>query len=90
MAALSPYVRDQFTEGERAVLYIVAADIREHGFCRCTNKEIVDRAGIKLTLTRSALRKARQLGLLNIQYREQWRGKNLANIVTMACERWKE
>ncbi|MEL4073572.1 hypothetical protein WKW50_26190, partial [Ochrobactrum sp. GPK 3] len=40
MAALPPHLRDYFTEGERAVLYIVAADIRQHESCCCTNKEI--------------------------------------------------
>ncbi|OKP00804.1 hypothetical protein [Xenorhabdus eapokensis] len=90
MAALPPYARDQFTEGERAVLYIVAADIRQHGSCRCTNKEIGDRAGVCLTTTRNALRKARQHGLLNIRQRPQWRGKNLSNIITMACKLWRK
>lgn len=88
MAALPPHVRELFTEGERAVLYIVAADIRQYGSCRCTNKDIGDRAGVKVTTTRNALRKARQHGLVHIQHREQWRGKNLANIVTLACKRW--
>ncbi len=88
MAALPPHVRDCFTEGERAVLYIVAADIRQNGSCRCTNKEIGDRAGVGLTTTRNALRKACQHGLLSIQHREQWRGKNLANILRMTCQRW--
>lgn len=88
MAALPPHVRDVFTEGERAALYIVAADGRQHGSCRCTNKEIGDRAGVGLTTVRNALRKAKQHGLLNVQHREQWRGKNFANIVTLACKRW--
>ncbi len=88
MAALPPHVRDCFTEGERAVLYIVTADIRQHGSCRCTNKEIGDRAGVGLTTTRNALRKACQRGLLSIQNREQWRGKNLANIIRIKCESW--
>jgi hypothetical protein len=88
MAALPPHARGLFTEGERSVLYIVAADVRQYGSCRCTNKEIGDRAGVKITTTRNALRKARQHGLIHIQHREQWRGKNLANVVTLACKRW--
>ncbi|MDE9463077.1 hypothetical protein [Xenorhabdus bovienii] len=88
MAALSPEWRDTFTEGERAVLYIIAADCREQGSCRCTNKEIGDRAGVGLTTTRNALRKARQHGLLNVRIRIRWGAKNLANIVTLACKRW--
>lgn len=66
MAALPPHLRDCFTEGERSILYIVAADIRQYGSCRCTNKEIGDRAGVGLTTTRNALRKARLHGLLDI------------------------
>ncbi|MEL4073135.1 hypothetical protein WKW50_23660 [Ochrobactrum sp. GPK 3] len=70
------------------MLYIVAADIRQHESCCCTNKEIGDRAGVGLTTTRNALRKAREHGLLDIQQREQWRGKNLANVIRMTCKRW--
>lgn len=88
MAALPPYIRGLFTEGERAVLYIVVSDIQHRNSCCCTNKEIADRAGVGVTTTRNALRKARNHGLLNIQHREQWRGKNLANIVTLTCKRW--
>lgn len=80
---------DQFTEGERAVLYIVASDIYEQGSCRCTNMEISDRAGVGLTTKRNALRKAKAYNLLNVQHRAQWRGKNLANIVTMVCKYWR-
>lgn len=88
MAALPAHMRGVFTEGERAVLYIVAAEKRQNGSCRCTHQEIADRAGVGKTTTRNALRKAYQHGLISVHQRPQWRGKNLPNIVTIACKRW--
>lgn len=88
MAALPPHVRDSFTEGERAVLYIVASDCRQHNACTSSVKEIGDRAGVGVTTVRNALRKARHLALLLVEERPQWRAKNLTNIVKIACQRW--
>lgn len=88
MAALPPNVRDRFTEGERAVLYIVASDCRQHGSCGSSVKEIGDRAGVGATTVRNALRRARRLGLLDIAERPQWRSKHLPNLVKILCRRW--
>lgn len=88
-SVLPQQLSGMFTEGERAVLYIVASDIRQTGQCCCTNKEIGDRAGVGLTTTRNALRKARTHGLISVEHREQWRGKNLSNIVRIVCTYWK-
>lgn len=88
MAALPPHVRASFTEGERAVLYIIAADCRQHGNCKSSVKEIGDRAGVGVTTVRNALRRARLIRLLTITERPQWRAKNLANIVKVVCPRW--
>lgn len=88
MAALPAHIRDVFTEGERAVLYIVAADQREHGKCDCSHQEIADRAGVGKTTTRNAMRKAYQHGLIAVQQRPQWRGKNLPNSVKVICQSW--
>lgn len=89
MAGLPPHIREMFSEGERAVLYIVADDVYRRGSCSCSNKEIGDRAGVGLTTVRNTLRKARQMNLIRVQHREQWRGKNLTNIVTLLCKRWR-
>ncbi|TIP10574.1 hypothetical protein [Mesorhizobium sp.] len=88
MAALPPFVRDRFTEGERAVLYVVASDCRQHGSCRSSVKEIGDRAGVGVTTVRNALRRARCLGLLAVTERPQWRAKHLPNLVKIVCRRW--
>jgi hypothetical protein len=88
MAALPPHVRDSFTEGERAALYIVAADCRQHGFCKSSMKEIGDRAGVGMTTVRNALRRARLMRLIGITERPQWRAKHLTNMVKIVCPRW--
>lgn len=88
MAALPPNVRDRFTEGERAVLYIVASDCRQHGSCGSSVKEIGDRADVGATTVRNALRRARHLGLLDITDRPQWRARHLPNLVKIQCRRW--
>lgn len=87
-ASMPPHLLKSFTEGARAVMYIIAADCRQYGSCRSTAKELADRAGVGLTTVRNALRKARELSLVNIQHRDQWRGKHLSNIVTIACIKW--
>ena len=88
MAALPPHVRDSFTEGERAALYIIAADCRQHGSCQCSIKEIGDRAGVGITTVRNALRRARLLRLIGTTECPQWRAKHLTNVVKIVCPRW--
>lgn len=89
LAALPPAEDyEGFTEGERAALYIVAADVRELGTCRCTVAEIADRAGVGQTTARNAIRKARERGLLKVAHRPQWRNKWLSNIITIVCKTW--
>lgn len=88
MEALPPSMREHFTEGERAVLYIIAADCRQNGSCHSWIQQIADRAGVGKTTVRNAIRQARNLGLLEDRHREQWRGKNLSNIVKIICRDW--
>lgn len=88
MAALPPHVRDRFTEGERAALYIIAADCRQHGSCQCSAKEIGDRAGVGITTVRNAIRRARLMRLIGVTERPQWRAKHLTNVVKIICPRW--
>lgn len=89
LAALPPTEEYRgFTEGERATLYIIAADMREFGACRCTAGEIADRAGVGVTTVRNAIRKAKHRGLIRVTNRPQWRNKWLSNVITIVCETW--
>lgn len=85
MASLKPEFRDLFTEGERAVLYIIMSDWKRHGRCDRSVKEIGDRAGVGPTTVRNALRKATRAGidLLQVTERRQYRAKNLTNVITV-------
>lgn len=89
LAALPPADEyEGFTEGERAALYIVAADMRELGACKCTVAEIADRAGVGPTTVRNAIRKAKERQLIKVDHRPQWRNKWLANVIVIICKRW--
>lgn len=87
MASIRPEFRDRFTEGERAALYIIMSDWRQHRRCTRSVKEIGDRAGVGPTTVRNALRKASQLGLIRITERRQWRAKNLPNVIVVVHHR---
>jgi hypothetical protein len=54
----------EFTPGEDAALGIIADECRVHGFCDLSNDAIAARAGGHRTTVQSALRKARELGLI--------------------------
>lgn len=52
-----------FTEGERAVLSIVIDAQQDQP--RLSAKELGEQAGVSVTTVRGAMRKAREIGLLN-------------------------
>ena len=62
MGAMPPDLASKFTEGERAVLAIVAIDVYRHGYCRRRSPEIAALAG--MAAARPAIRAAEELGLL--------------------------
>ena len=59
----------EFTLGEDATLCIIADECRVHGLCDLSNDAIAARAGRHRTTVQSALRKARELGLIIVQNR---------------------
>ncbi len=85
-SVLRPEFRGLFTEGERAVLYIVISDWRQRGRCDCSVEEIGDRAGVGKTTVRNSLRKASQFGIVQITERRRWRAKNLPNVIKVIHE----
>ena len=62
MGAMPPDLASKFTEGERAVLAIIAIDVYRHGYCRRRSPEIAALAG--MAAARPAIRAAEELGLL--------------------------
>ncbi|MEW6454410.1 MAG: hypothetical protein AB1490_27475, partial [Pseudomonadota bacterium] len=47
--SMPPQLRENYTEGERAVLWVIAAEVRAKGTCVLTIGEIADRAGVRRT-----------------------------------------
>jgi hypothetical protein len=73
----------EFTLGEDAALCIIADECRVHGFCDLSNDAIAARAGGHRTTVQSALRKARELGLITVQNRGR-----LTNVVRIIAPEW--
>src|SRR3954464_11295224 len=59
-----PELVDQFTQGEHAVITVVAGEIARAGACTWCLDRIAAIAGVCKTLVRDAIRKARSVGLL--------------------------
>jgi hypothetical protein len=88
--ALPPGIRVRFTEGERAVLYVVGCEVKRQGICDWPIDKIAALAGVCRTTVQNALRWAERISLLTIQVREMGGGrKNLTNIVRIVSPEWK-
>lgn len=62
---MPPQLAARFTEGERAALAIVLWEIRDHGSCDLSNRQIVKRSGACLSLHKRAIRLGVADGLLH-------------------------
>jgi predicted DNA-binding protein (UPF0251 family) len=88
-SALPETLRHHFTEGERAVLCIIAFEMKRHGVCDLSIDEIADRAGVGRTTVQNALHEARRLGLIKVTERPVRGKKSLTNLVEVASAEWK-
>jgi hypothetical protein len=85
---MPPALAMQFTVGERAVLYVVAAEVKRRGQCDLYNGQIAAFAGVGPTTARNALRAAKRLGLIEIDERRLSRRYNDANKITITSREW--
>ena len=85
---LPPRLASQFTEGERAVLRIVADEVRQHGCCTLCLDEIAARAGLGRTTAQNAIRRAEHLQLLHRQLREVKGRRNDPNRLVVVSPEW--
>jgi hypothetical protein len=67
--AMPASLAGEFTRGEDAALYIVADECRVRGSSDLSLDEIADKASVGRSAAKSALRKARELGLITVQNR---------------------
>jgi hypothetical protein len=83
-----PELVDQFTQGEHAVITVVAGEIARAGACTWCLDRIAAVAGVCKTLARDAIRKARNVGLLFSIERRRRGQKSLTNIVRVLRRSW--
>jgi hypothetical protein len=89
-SALPDSLRHHYTEGQRAVLCVVAGEVKRHGICDWPIDKIGAVAGVCRTTVQTALHEARRLGHLKITERPQRGRKNLPNIIEIVSPKWRE
>ena len=85
---MPPGLAAQFTVGERAVLYVIALEVKRRGQCDLYIDQIAAFAGVCRTTARNAQRTAKRLGLIQIDERRLSRRYNDANRVTIISREW--
>jgi hypothetical protein len=88
-SAMPDNLRHYYTEGERAVMCVVAGEVKRHGICDLPIDEVADRAGVGRTTVQNALHEARRLGHVEITERPRRGAKSLPNIVAIASAEWR-
>ena len=85
-SALPDNLRHYYTEGQRAVLCIVAGEVKHHGICDLPIDKIAALAGVSRTSVQTAMHEARRLGHIKVTERPQRRRKSLTNVVEIICQ----
>jgi hypothetical protein len=89
-SALPDTIRHHYTEGERAVLCVVAGEVKRQGICDLSIDEIADRAGVRRTTVQNAMHEAHRQGHLQIIERPRRGAKSETNVVKIISAEWRE
>jgi hypothetical protein len=87
-SALPDTLRHHYTEGQRAVLCIIAGEIKHHGVCDLPNDKIAALAGVCRTTVQTTIHEARRLGHIRVTERPRPGRKHLPNLVEIASVEW--
>ncbi|PWB90683.1 hypothetical protein C5688_09160 [Methylocystis sp. MitZ-2018] len=87
-AVMPPNLRCHYTEGQRAVLCIIAGEVKHSGNCDLPIDKIAALAGVCRSTVQNALHEARRLGHIKITERPQPGRKNLTNVVHIVSAEW--
>jgi hypothetical protein len=85
---MPPGLAAQFTVGERAVLYVIAQEVKRRGQCDLYTDQIAAFAGVCRSTARNAVRTAKRLGLIQVDERRLSRRYNDANRITIVSREW--
>jgi hypothetical protein len=88
-SALPDTLRHHYTEGQRAVLCIIAGEIKHHGVCELPIDKIAALAGVCRTTVQTTLHEARRLGHITITERPVDGRKHLTNLVKIVSAEWR-
>jgi hypothetical protein len=86
---MPPSLACDFTQGELAVLRIVADAVAANGQCVKSIAEIAARAGVCRTTAQNAIREAARRGLLVVQERRREGRRNEVNIIRIVSAEWR-
>jgi len=78
-----------YTEGQRAVLCIIAGEVKRHGICDLPIDKIAALAGVCRTSVQTTLHEARRLSHIRIIERPQPGQKHLTNIIEIINVDWR-
>lgn len=87
-SALPDTLRHHYTEGQRAVLCILAGEIKRRGICDLPIDKIAALAGVCRTTVQTAMHEARRLGHIRITERPVRGRKNLPNMIAITSAEW--
>ena len=88
-SALPDTMRHHYTEGQRAVLCVIAGEIKHHGICALPIDRMAALAGVCRTTVQTTLHEARRLGHLKITERPVRGQKSLTNLIQIASSEWR-
>lgn len=88
-SALPDTLRHHYTEGQRAVLCIIAGEIKHHGVCDLPIDKIAALAGVCRTTVQTTLHEARRLNHITITERPVPGRKHLPNVIKIASSEWR-
>lgn len=89
-SALPDTIRHHYTEGQRAVLCIVAGEVKHHGVCDLPIDKIAALAGVCRTTVQTTMHEARRLFHIKITERPVEGRKHLPNLVEITSEDWRK
>jgi hypothetical protein len=86
---MPPDVRAHYTEGECAVLTVIAGEVKRQGVCDWPIDKIAAVAAVCRTTAQNAMRRAARLQHITVQHRPVRGRKSLTNVIRIVSQEWR-